>query len=346
MNKYRIFKFIAIAVALVITSGCKTEDEKGVMEWVELDKHILALVVPGQATLTATDKDVTWSSSDDAVATVDNSGKVTAVADGTAIITATTKDGKQSATCTVIVTSEIVKVTGVTLPSTQDLMFTKKGTLEPVITPNNATFKALTWSSSNSAVVSVDKNGGITAVTFGSATITGVTIDGSNISVKCEVNVVPLELVTNGDFKTNDLTTSFFFTNNANPEIVNDNEKGRVMKIVSETRLTNDWDLQFWVLLVPPAKKDEQYVFTMDVRSEKNCSFPTQAHYVPQNYTHWDIVGSIPAKPEWSTYTKTVTISADHVGGADKGSMGSIAFNLGQIETTVYIANVSLKRIK
>jgi len=344
MEKYKILKFFVMAVALMIAAGCGSEEEKVAEAWVELDRHVLALVVPDQATLVATVKDVTWSSSDDDVATVDNSGKVTAVGEGTAIITVTTKGSNRSATCTVIVTSALVKVTGVTLSPTLDLMFTKKVTLEPVISPDNATFKVLTWSSSNSAVVSVDKNGGITALTFGSATITGTTIDGSNISVTCEVNVVPLELVTNGDFKTDDLTTSFFFTNNANPVIVNDAEKGRVMKIESPTKLANDWDLQFWVLINPAAKKDEQYIFTMDVRSEKNCQFPTQAHFKPQDYTWWDIVGQIPGKTEWSTYTKTVTINADHVGS--KGSVGSIAFNLGHIETTVYVTNVSLKRIK
>jgi uncharacterized protein YjdB len=432
MEKYKILNFFVMAVALLIMSGCGKDDENvtEAVTWVELDRHILALVIPDQATLTASVNDVTWSSSDDAIASVDNKGKVTAVAEGTATITVTAKDGK-TATCTIMVTSELVPVTGVTLPSTLDLKVNEKEILQPAISPNNATFKVLTWLSSNSAIVSVNQNGELTAVALGAATITGTTIDGSNIKVTCEVNVVPtrvtsitfdsptltlkvtnkttlkatvspsdanvktltwassdeavakvnqngevtaitegaaditatstdgsnitatckltvvaFELVTNGDFKTDDLKTSFFFTNNANPEIVNDSEKGRVMKIVSGTRLPNDWDLQFWVLLNPPAKKDEQYVFTMDVRSEKNCSFPTQAHYVPQTYTHWDIVGSISGKLEWNTYTKTVTISADHVGGADKGSMGSIAFNLGQIETTVYIANVSLIRIK
>jgi len=344
MEKHKILKFFVMAVALILMAGCGKEDTKVAETWVELDRHLLALVVPGEATLTATVKEVTWSSSADSVATVDN-GKVKAVKEGTAIITATTIEGKRTASCRVIVSNALVQVTGVTLnPSTMDLMFTKKRTLEPVISPANATFKVLTWSSSNSDVVSVNKNGELTAVAFGSATITGTTIDGSNKTVTCEVNVTPLELVTNGDFKTDDLTTSFFFTSNANPVIVNDTEKGRVMKIESPTKLTNDWDLQFWVIVDPRAKLDEEYVFTMDVRSEKDCSFPTQAHDVPMAYIYWNMVGTIASTTGWSTYTNTVTIDANRVGSV--GSVGAIAFNLGQIETTVYITNVSLKRIK
>ena len=149
-----------------------------------------------------------------------------------------------------------------------------------------------------------------------------------------------VEMVTNGDFATNDLTTSFFFTSNANPQIVNDSEKGRVMEIQSPTRLTNDWDLKFWVLINPPAKLNEKYTFSMDVRSDKDCSFPTQAHFVPQDYIFWDMVGTIQSKTGWTTYTYNLTIDANRVG--DRGQVGAIAFNLGQIETNVYIKNVSL----
>ncbi len=77
---------------------------------VSLDKTELSLTVGGTETLTATvapdnatDKTVTWTSSDSAVATVDQNGVVTAVARGTAVITATTADGGKTASCTVTV---------------------------------------------------------------------------------------------------------------------------------------------------------------------------------------------------------------------------------------------------
>ena len=191
MEKYIDLKFLVMAVVLLIAAGCDKEDVK-IAEWgVELDRHLLALVVPNQATLTATVKDVTWSSSNNAAASVDNNGKVTAVAEGTANITATTKEGK-TATCTVIVSSTLVPVTGVTLsPATLDLKIAEKRTLLPAVNPSNATFKVLTWSSSNSAVASVTQTGEVTAVAIGTATITGTTIDGSNKTVTCTVNVIP-----------------------------------------------------------------------------------------------------------------------------------------------------------
>lgn len=81
---------------------------------VSLNKPTLSLVAGTSETLTATvtptdatNKEVTWSSSNEAVATVDAAGKVTAVAAGTAEITATTKDGGKTAKCTVTVTAAI-----------------------------------------------------------------------------------------------------------------------------------------------------------------------------------------------------------------------------------------------
>ena len=76
----------------------------------------------------ATNKDVTWSSSDGAIATVNADGVVTAVAPGTAIVAVTTVDQNKTATCTVTVTPATVSVTGVTL--SQDSMSLNKGDSE------------------------------------------------------------------------------------------------------------------------------------------------------------------------------------------------------------------------
>ena len=89
----------------------ETEPEVVPVTGVTLDKTTMSLTVGGNGKLTATvapnnatDKDVTWSSSNTAVATVDANGKVTAVAVGTATITVTTVDGEKTATCSVTVT--------------------------------------------------------------------------------------------------------------------------------------------------------------------------------------------------------------------------------------------------
>ena len=147
----------------------------------------------------ATNKGVTWSSSNNSVAIVDQSGKVTAVGKGTATITVTTKDGGKKATCTITVTEEskpvVIPVTSVTLNKTKEsLLKGKTITLVATINPSNATNKGVTWSSSNNSVATVDQNGKVTAVGKGIATITVTTKDGSK---KATYTITVTEPVTN-----------------------------------------------------------------------------------------------------------------------------------------------------
>jgi len=161
---------------------------------VTLNKNTLSLTAGGQEQLTetvvpsnATNKAVTWSSSNTAAATVTN-GLVKAVAAGSATITVTTQDGNKTATCAVTVTAATVPVTGVTLNKTT-LALTVGGQeqLTETVAPSNATNKAVTWSSSNTAVATVT-NGLVNAIAAGSATITVTTQDG-NKTAACAVTV-------------------------------------------------------------------------------------------------------------------------------------------------------------
>ena len=165
---------------------------------VTLNQGNLTLTSAGQtASLTATvspsnatNKSVTWTSSNPSVATVSSSGVVTAVANGTATITATTADGSnKTATCAVTVNIP-VKATGVSLNQTS-LTLTSAGqtaTLQATVSPSNASNKNVTWSSSNPSVATVS-NGVVTAVANGTATITVTTADGSNKTATCAVTV-------------------------------------------------------------------------------------------------------------------------------------------------------------
>ena len=166
---------------------------------VKLDKDSLSLEVGGTATLTATitpsnatDQNVTWSSNAPGVATVDSSGNVTAVAPGTATITVTTEDGNKTATCVVTVTAATVPVTGVTLSQNEAHLYYNRTpntlTLTATVAPANATNKAVTWTSSNPSVATVE-NGVVTAVACGTAVITATAADGSGASASCTVTV-------------------------------------------------------------------------------------------------------------------------------------------------------------
>ncbi|MDE6017468.1 MAG: Ig-like domain-containing protein, partial [Muribaculaceae bacterium] len=158
---------------------------------VSLGEDTLSLTEGENATLTATVapenatfKDVTWTSDNEAVATVKD-GVVTAVAAGSATITATA-DG-QSATCTVTVAAKVIAVTGVTLnQETLSLTEGENATLTATVAPVNATDKDVTWTSDNEDVATVE-NGVVTAVKAGTANITAA---AGGKSATCAVTVV------------------------------------------------------------------------------------------------------------------------------------------------------------
>lgn len=141
---------------------------------------LIATVLPADAD----NKSLTWSSSNTAVAVVDQFGVVTAVSAGSAHITATSPEGP-TAGCDVIIS---VPVTGVTLnKATTSLNTGSQETLTATVDPADASDKALTWSSSNTAVATVDQNGTITGVSAGTARITATSVNGK--SAFCDVTV-------------------------------------------------------------------------------------------------------------------------------------------------------------
>ncbi len=169
---------------------------------VSLNKSSVSIVrgktftlVPTVKPSDASDKTCTYKSSKTSVATVSSDGIITAKAVGTATITVTTKEGKKTATCKVTVTE---KVTGVKISSTsKSLYIGDTATLKATVSPSDATNKAVTWSTSNSAVATV-KNGVVTAVGAGEAKITVKTVDGSYKAV-CTVKVSsePVKFIVN-----------------------------------------------------------------------------------------------------------------------------------------------------
>ena len=170
---------------------------------ISLSKSETALTVGASETLTATvspenanNKNVSWKSDDTAVATVDQNGKITAVGKGSATITATTEDGKYTATCTVKVSPAPVAANGVTLtPDKTTLNVGEKQTLTATVLPAYATNKNVTWVSSDTSVATVE-NGVVTAIGKGTATITVTTEDGG-YTATCEVTVkLPVSAVT------------------------------------------------------------------------------------------------------------------------------------------------------
>ncbi len=139
----------------------------------------------------ANNKAIAWSTSDANKATVDAStGAVTVKGTGDVTITATAQDGSGvTGSCAFNAAAATVAVQSVAVsPATVSLEPGKTASVGAVITPSNATNTAVTWSSSNTGVATVDGSGKITAVAVGKATITATTADGGKTST-CEVTV-------------------------------------------------------------------------------------------------------------------------------------------------------------
>ena len=135
---------------------------------------------------TASNTDLLWISNNTKVATVSASGRVTARGNGTAIITATAKDGsKKAAKCTITVKTPVSSLKLNVRSKTLNRGNTY--TLKASIYPSTASNKSITWSSSNTKVAKVDSKGKVTAVNGGSATITAKASNG--LVYKCNVYV-------------------------------------------------------------------------------------------------------------------------------------------------------------
>lgn len=188
---------ILLSVSLIATYSCKKEKDKSVaVTEVRLDKSATTLVEGDTEELmatvmpeNATDKGIEWKSSDESVATVSQTGLVTALKEGSSAITVITNDGGFKATCDVTVNKKVIAVTSVVLGNTElTLVEGEEEKLAVAVTPENATDKSVVWESSNKSAAAVSQDGLVTAVEEGKATITVKTNDGG-FSASCEVTV-------------------------------------------------------------------------------------------------------------------------------------------------------------
>lgn len=134
---------------------------------------------------------VKWTSSNEAVVTVDAAGKLTAKTAGKAIITAVTSDGN---VMYCIVTVENIKVSKITITSTTSnkIATGKKVTLKATVTPSNAYNKGVTWKSSNTKVATVSSSGVVTTkkkMGGKTVTITATAKDGSGKKASYKIYV-------------------------------------------------------------------------------------------------------------------------------------------------------------
>ena len=180
-----------------LTAECVVHVREVPLEGIDLDRTAItmnkgevseALQVSYNPEDTTDDKTVIWSSSDEDVATVDN-GVVTAVGAGNATITATV--GEFTAECEVTVVSSLESITLTADRTTDDLEVGDTVNLMVGYNPEDTTDdRAVTWSSSNEDVATVDENGVVTAVAGGTATITATSAVNEDITATCEIRVL------------------------------------------------------------------------------------------------------------------------------------------------------------
>ena len=138
----------------------------------------------------ATDKSVSWSSSNEEVATVDETGLVTTLSAGDVTITVTTNDGDFTSTCVIGVIPSVVSVTGVSISNCPTELLEPDNVYQLIahVIPEDADDKSVSWISSNEEVATVDETGLITLLSAGETTITVTTNDG-DFTAECSITV-------------------------------------------------------------------------------------------------------------------------------------------------------------
>lgn len=161
---------------------------------VSLDKTSINLAVGTSTALvptvypeTALLKTVSWSSSDETIATVNDNGVVSGLKPGSATITVTTNDGNHKATCDINV---FIPVSSISLNTTEvQLISGETASLSVSVLPENAAFKTVSWSSSDETIATVNQNGLVTGKSAGKVNITAKTTDDSNLTATCTIFV-------------------------------------------------------------------------------------------------------------------------------------------------------------
>lgn len=202
MRKYLYYFTVAIvaatcALASVACGGSGNSDKSVGVTGVAVSPSALTLSVGQTQALNAkilpenaSNKGVSWSSSNPGAATVDGSGIVRAVADGAASIKVTTDDGGFNTICAVTVRNPVTSVTldRETLTLKMNLLGGASESLAVTVAPETATNKNVRWTSSPPGVVSVSPIGVVTPLSIGKTIVTVTSEDGGH-TASCAVNV-------------------------------------------------------------------------------------------------------------------------------------------------------------
>lgn len=138
----------------------------------------------------ATDKEISWRSEDESIATVDSNGRLTALQAGKTVITAFNNDLSDSFELTVKpILAESVRIVCKDCEESEEIRLEVNSelTLSAVILPENTTDKSVKWSLSDTDKAKIDSNGRVTAISAGKLKATAETAGGASDTVELEI---------------------------------------------------------------------------------------------------------------------------------------------------------------
>lgn len=293
----------------------------------------------------APNKKLEWTSSNSAVASVDSNGKVTAIKQGQATISAKTTDGSNiTVSCEVkvlkLVSGIVLNVSSATLKGGQTLQLTA------VVSPESADNKKLKWTSSNESVATVDQTGLVKAVARGNALITASSTDGSDIQATCDVSVVELvntielditsailnegeslQLTATVSPETADVKTLTWTSSNESVATVDSNGLVKTVSqgnavITVKSQDGTDVSASCEITVVKPVS--DIFIGSSELKLEEGQSVKVEAYAIPQDATNPNLI--------WSS-------SNDNIATVDDGLVKAI--NDGEAVITVSAADGS-----
>lgn len=177
----------SILIEEILVEGVSIDKSKNL--YVGDEKNLVAQIIPEDAT----DHTIQWESSNPEVATISENGYLRALANGTTLVTVTTKDGGFKATCIVNVYEH---TTGVEMVDKITIPIDKTYTLNAKTLPLTTSDGAVTYTSDNNTIASVTEKGIVVANKKGTCTIMATTVDGG-YTATCQVTVTqPVEALT------------------------------------------------------------------------------------------------------------------------------------------------------
>ncbi len=180
--------------------------------------------------ITASNKSVKWSSSDESIATVDSNGKVIGKKAGSVKITATSKSNPRvSGSKSIVVSIKKINVRSIALSEENINLYVEDvHKLNPILTPKDTTEKNITWSSSNSNIATVDQSGNVVAKGVGDVIVTAKAENGSTSSASI--------IVKNNTIKNPLRTKDGNYLYGGDPFVTYDSERGYYYYLSTSSR--------------------------------------------------------------------------------------------------------------